>query len=331
MKSATLDELTNGLNVPLNKSNDGKYEFKLTSITSDTINNTDAFIYSAESSNIADNNPNVMGSDNIYTLGEEKIVNATFNDNNLDYNQRYYPSQVDDKMLFDTYVNLVTNYGEAADFNILNKDQYQVMRNEITGSINLNITLDGKLFDHNFSGFKTVGEKIPDIDGSLDKFNISGVDLSNAEIIKLLELNKFNSYIANSLNYAVTDDDVVNGIATINVIGCDNPLLHDIYINQTFKVNKLQPYFIQQTKSIDSSLFKIRPSKITMDQFKKFFINMSPEFQNRNLDDLQIDLVPATNTLVSNLSYKEGTTDQMVLMTFTYNGFNEHKSRALII
>ncbi|GHU31484.1 hypothetical protein FACS1894166_03020 [Bacilli bacterium] len=331
MKTINLDNLTTGMEIPLNINEQGKYDFKLNNITSDTINGEDSFVYGAETSTIADHDSNVIGANNIYRLDNEQIVDATFAENNPNYNKNFYPSQVDDKMLFDAYVNLITNYGETADFNILNKDQYRVERNEVTGTMNLSLIFGDKLIEHSFTGFKSMGQKIPDIDGSVDKFNISGVDLSNGEIIKLLELNHFNSYVANSLNYDVIEDDSTRGIATVQVVGCNDPDLHDIYINQTFKINNLQPYFIKQEMDIDASLYKITPNKITMDQFKEYFINMSPEFQNRNLDNLVIELVPTAKTLVGNISYKEGTTDQTVTMTFTYDGFHQRKFNMLII
>ncbi|GHU48479.1 hypothetical protein FACS1894218_5500 [Bacilli bacterium] len=331
METTNLSRKASGMAIPLNLSNQGKYEFKLISITSDTVNQDDSFIYSTESNIIANQDANVSNINNIYTLSEEQIIKVNFNNNNPGYNQNYYPSQMTDEVLFNTYVNLITNYGETADFNILNKDQYHIIRNEVVGTINLNIIIDGNVFENEYSGFKVMGQKIPDIDGSLDKFNITGVDLSNGQIIKLLELNHFNSYVANSLDYDVVNDDNVNGVATISVIGCDDHAIHDIYINQTFKINKLQPYFIQQAKDIDKSLYKISPSKITLDQFKNYFIKMSPEFQNRNLEDLQIDLIPSTNALVGKISYTEGTNGEVTNLVYTYGDFAEHSTYTFII
>jgi hypothetical protein len=328
----TYQDLSKGVDIPLSQNQQGDYQFRLDYINSDEINNADTYVEDQSTNKISVSANNVETvSENLFTLSEAVVNNATFLENDESYNQNYFPNDLTDEKVFKKYVRLTTNYQEDGDLSLLDKSQYTIDRDEINGLVKIIININGQIIENTFNGFKMVSKQIPDIDGSLDVYNLTCGDLDNLEIRKLLVFNNFDRYVVNQLECDVVNQDDINGNATIQVNDCTDENLNQIYKHEIFHIKKLAPYYIRQKQNIDASIASKKPNEITTNDCIASLVDMSDEFKNRNLDNLKIDLKPqGDHTLVVSIAYIEK--NKEVNVEYTYSIFSlSHSNLSLIL
>jgi hypothetical protein len=327
----TYPDLLKGVDIPLSQDQQGNYQFRLDCINSDEVNNADVYVQNQSTNKIGLSANNIETvSTNVFTLSKAIVNNASFLDNDASYNQNHFPNDLNDEKVFNKYVKLTTDYQEDGDLSLLDKSQYAIERDEINGTIKITINLNGQTIENTFSGFKTAQKQIPDVDGSLDVYNLICDDLNDLEIHKLLMLNNLDPYIVNQLECSVVNKDDINGIATIQVNDCKNENLNQIYNHEIFHINNLAPYYIRQKQDIDSVILNKKASEITTNDCITSLLDMSDEFKNRNSNNLKISLkAQGDHTLVASISYMEN--EKKVDVEYTYNNFSLSRSNLSLI
>jgi hypothetical protein len=259
-------------------------------LISNEINTTDTYVSSQDCSKIFNNSSLIeSNSNNIYTLSTPCINNVRFKDNDLNFNEQYGVYDLTDDKLFNQYIELITSYGEIGDQSLLNSDQYKIHRNSKEGTITISFVINGQQYNSTYKGFKK-DQQIPNINaGTLDQHLICD-DLNQDKIIDLLKANNFDSQVINNLHFKITNIDNVNGEVEVLIDECKKTDLQEDYLNKSFKVVNLKPYYFEFIKKIDKSVLKRKPSSISENDYKKYFIHSSGEFNTRHMNDLKIIL-----------------------------------------
>jgi hypothetical protein len=328
----TYQGLLNGVEIPLTPNQQNQYQFRLDCITANEVNTDDVYVENQSTDKIYLSSNNIVNeTKNIYSLTKSCVNDIRFNGNDASYNEHYFPSDLTDEKIFTKYVNLVTNYQELGDLSLLDKSQYSIERDEVNGTIKITIRINEHTFSNTFVGFKKAEKELPDIDGSIDTYNLICNDLDNLEIHKLLALNKIDPYIVCKLECKVIDEDEINGIATIQIVNCDDESLKSIYDKQIFHINKLAPYYIRQKQNIDKTILQKKPSEITTSDCVSSLLDMSDEFKNRNLNNLRITTIPhdSDHSLTVSVSYTED--NKIVSQDFTFNKFSTMQDNTTFI
>jgi hypothetical protein len=131
------------------------------------------------------------------------------------------------------------------------------------------------------------------------------------------------------MTFSIQTLDDYKGTATI----CIKESPEEDYLNKTFEIFNLKPYFIEQNKKINNLILKKKPSEISENEFKNNFIKMSDEFNNRHINDLSISLQADDNkkVLIANLSYNDIKTNQKIDLTYRYDFDKKFINLTLII
>jgi len=95
------------------------------------------------------------------------------------------------------------------------------------------------------------------------------------------------AYGIDELNFEIIEIDNENGKCKYCV---DDEEFCKIYGNNVYELGDFLPYYIKP-KSIDVFFTNQLPSEITELDFIKNFVEMSEEFLNRNLSELEVNLI----------------------------------------
>jgi hypothetical protein len=291
-------------------------------LVSNELNTNDTYI-GQQTINKINCNTNLINSigENTYEINQPKITKVEFKNNDVFFNRNYFVNDISNNQILKEYVSFITNFQEIADWSILSRDQYEIIRNPQAGTIKIIINLDDQNYEQTFVGFKVSEAVFKDIDASIVVNNLVIDDLDDQKISQLLQYNGFDQSITDGLHFSIKDSDNHKGTATICIEQCKQIDLVDAYLNKTFKIFNLRPYFIEQNKKVNFSKIAKKPSQVSEEEFKNELVNMSEEFINRHSNDLLISLKPndAKGILVANLTFNDIKSQNNVNLTFTYN------------
>jgi hypothetical protein len=332
--TTTLGELIRqDITIPLFVNTKGEYKFQLQSINSHEVNNYDTYIQSGNTTKLKINDVNVSldKETETYEINKPKIIEAAFKNDGEINKTHLYPCQLNDEQVFNLFVILIDSYKNIGNFSMLDIDQYQIERDEFNGTINIDLSLDDEIAHHQISGFKRASENFLNIDGSKYQYDLIADDLNNNIVKQILISNDFDPYLVEICNFKILANDNENGKSEITIENvADKKYEHEL-ISKIFVINKLQNYYIKPSDNIPSSLLKLKPSEIKMNDFKQHFIIMSDEFFNRHNDDLQIKLTPnnENKSLHAHITYLDnGVTKEI---DFEYHDFESSINKTSII
>jgi hypothetical protein len=306
-KTVNLSDLVNGVSLLLNSNQDGDFKFKFDSITLNEINTPDMYIGEQNVTKITNDSTIIKSSsDGIYTLDKPKITDINLATNDIKFNSNYFTNEINDNLLLKQYVQLVTSYGEISEENILNKNDYKIIRNNKIGQIKIIINFNGHEYTQTYHGFKKQEINIQDIDANvLVNNNLIADDLTDQNIKNLMKLNNLDSYAIDQLEFEINNRDDINGTANVSIVKCNDLDLNDEYLHKSFKIFNLKPYYIRPIAKINSDILERSPNDISLEQFKRYFIETSDEFMRRTGETLNINLIPSKNKLCAQIKYKD--------------------------
>jgi hypothetical protein len=224
------------------------------------------------------------------------------------------------------FVTLIDSYKHIGNFSMLDRENYQIQRDEYQGTITIIIYLDNEIFAKTIFGFKKAEIHFDNIDGAKGPYGLVPSDLNNHLIKDILIANKIDPYLVEIAQFEVLNVDNEKGQSEILIASVSDKKLEPQMLNQIFHIINLQPYYIKQVNNLSMDISKMRPSDIKTSEFRKNFIQMSDEFYNRHNDNLQIKLSPdnSNKALHAFISYVDnGCTKQI---EFTYAGFDKISS-----
>ncbi|MDR0674864.1 MAG: hypothetical protein LBF36_01190 [Mycoplasmataceae bacterium] len=323
-------DLENGVDILVGQKDNNICKFRLDSLVSNELDTNDLYIGSQIINKFNLNTDLIKNDDNnIYEIDKPIVTKVQFKNNDPIYNRNYSVNEISNNELLKEYIILKTNYDELGDWTLLNKDQYKITRNQHNATIKISVFLDDNTFEYTYDGFKTASIVIKDIDGSISVNNLIADDLNNEKIRELIKLNGIQSSLIESMTFSIQTLDDYKGTATI----CIKESPEEDYLNKTFEIFNLKPYFIEQNKKINNLILKKKPSEISENEFKNNFIKMSDEFNNRHINDLSISLQADDNkkVLIANLSYNDIKTNQKIDLTYRYDFDKKFINLTLII
>jgi hypothetical protein len=189
--------------------------------------------------------------------------------------------------------------------------------------------LNGIKYEQTYDGFKRETITFKDIDSTILENNLIADDLSDEKIKQLMHTIGINMSYLNDIHFEMQDVNNDKGSVVIRISECNQP----DYINKTFKIFNLKPYFIQQNTNIDNSILKKKPSEITESEFRKGFIKMSDEFISRHMKDLSISLTPndKENKLFATITFTDVKTNEQVKVNYNYDFNKKSINQTLLV
>jgi hypothetical protein len=313
--TVSYDSLLNGFDLHLNKNQNNKYLFQLINVSCLEISTPELFIQRSSTKNITNGSLQIgLTDNNFYELLPPKIANIEFKNSDSSNLNNIYPSSLDDMEIFRMFVTLIDTYGMRDDYSLLTNDMYQIQRDDVNGTIEININVDNIRINKIYDGFKRTTNQSYELDASKAAFNIIPDELDNEEINEIFIANGFSQPIVQSSTFKVMDIDDIKGIANIKITS--GPLMDKCY-----KIANLQPYYIKVKDKIDKKYLTINPSKIDTQSLKSNYLDISNEFLSRNQDSLSfiLDSNNEKKILVVHVSYYEDFDSKFIKTDLTIN------------
>lgn len=285
-------DLKNGVQITIYP-NQEHYQFSINSISNKKYVDSQYYINESSTNQLAIG-PNIHKiSDCTYALDEIKYESIEFKD---DLNRNYYPQQLDDEEIIDNSVVINDNYGNKISGSNLKKEQFSIVKNDLTGTIIVYIELNDKKYEQQYLGFKQA-EALPkeiEIDGEqYHRLIASDIDCEN--IKDILVFNGIDEYIVSSLTFYKNINDLENGIVNFIVIDCLNNSTKQYYQNQQISLVELNQFYFYQ-KEISNNEKQFLPSEIDKNYFMNNFVEYSNEFFLRCYEETNVNLISNDET-----------------------------------
>jgi hypothetical protein len=311
--------------------NDNLYKFKIQRISTNLYKSADLIIYPSDSRDFVLSDNFIKNEDGSLTFKKPTITGVSFKDEDEIFNSKFYPSEISDHEFFKKYLEFTDSYNETNDDYPLDDLDYSMDKDDIKGTIHFAIRINESFYEKTYAYFKKSNTTITDIDASKYRYGLICDDITKIEIENLLVANGFSKNVASKFEFKIVDCDNIKGEMNINVCNVFDQTLQGLK-GKIFKINNLSPYYLKKNENIDQKILSKSPSKISLYEFKKYFIKESEEFRNRNSESINFNLQAKNKDkkLIAIISYVDNTTNKNVDLKYEYNFSNTNYSTILL-